>query len=315
MLQTFDAPVMETNCEYRPVSTVATQSLMLLNGEFTMEQAGHLADRILREQAASPIQPGGPAVLDSGLSEAGKWSYGTGIFNEKTGQLDGFSALNHFTGSQWQGAAELPGGVSGWALLHAQGGHPGNPSYPVVRRWTAPCSGKLNVTGRLEHQSANGDGVRGRIVSSRGGALGSWQAHNNMTQMTLKDVVIEPGDTLDFVVECLAHETSDSFLWPIQIEITASDGRVIKTDSAADFHGPGLSVAQWQAQVQRAWQLALVRAPRDDEQQAALAFAAAQLAELNRDKRGVLAGSTPERQVLVNLCQMLFNSNEFLYVD
>ncbi|HAD60291.1 MAG TPA: hypothetical protein DCG12_13695, partial [Planctomycetaceae bacterium] len=35
MLQAFDAPVMQTNCEMRPTSTVATQSLMLMNGEFT----------------------------------------------------------------------------------------------------------------------------------------------------------------------------------------------------------------------------------------------------------------------------------------
>lgn len=314
MLQTFDAPVMDINCEYRPVSTVATQSLMLLNGEFTVEQAGHLADRILREQAAQPVAAS-PSVMESGISESGKWSYGTGIFNEKTSQLDGFSALNHFTGSQWQGAATLPGGTSGWALLHAQGGHPGNPSYPVVRRWTAPGPCKLNVTGRLEHQSANGDGVRGRIVSSRTGSLGAWQAHNNMTQMILKDVAIEPGETIDFVVECLEHETSDSFLWPVQLEITASDGRIIKSDSVADFHGPILSVAQWESQVTRAWQLALVRTPRPEEWQASLAFAAAQLAELNRDKRGIAAGSSAERQVLVNLCQMLMNSNEFLYVD
>ena len=315
MLQTFDAPVMDINCEYRPVSTVATQSLMLLNGEFTVEQAGHLADRILKEQAALPIATGSPSVMESGLGESGKWSYGTGIFNEKTGQVDGFSALNHFDGSKWQGGAALPGGTSGWALLHAQGGHPGNPSFPVVRRWAAPGACKLNVTGRLEHQSASGDGVRGRIVSSRTGSLGAWQAHNNMTQMTLKDVVIEPGETIDFLVECLEHETSDSFLWPIQLEITASDGRVIKADSAKEFHGPSLTVAQWEAQVARAWQLALVRTPRPEEWQAALQFAAAQLAELNRDKRGLAAGSAPERQVLVNLCQMLLNSNEFLYVD
>ena len=315
MLQTFDAPVMDINCEYRPVSTVATQSLMLLNGEFTVEQAGHLADRILKEQAALPIAAGSPSVMESGVGESGKWSYGTGIFNEKTGQVDGFSALNHFDGSKWQGGSTLPGGNSGFALLHAQGGHPGNPSYPVVRRWLAPGNCKLNVTGRLEHQSANGDGVRGRIVSSRTGSLGAWQAHNNMTQMTLKDVVIEPGETIDFVVECLEHETSDSFLWPIQMEITASDGRVIKADSVTEFHGPSLTVAQWETQVARAWQLALVRAPRAEEWQAALQFAAVQLAELNRDKRGLAAGSPPERQVLVNLCQMLLNSNEFLYVD
>ncbi len=104
-------------------------------------------------------------------------------------------------------------------------------------------------------------------------------------------------------------------MWPVQLDITHSDGRVTKANSVADFHGPGLTVAQWEAQVKRAWQFAYGRAPRAEEWQATLAFAAAQLTELHRDKRGVAKGSSPERQVLVNLCQMLLNSNEFLYVD
>ncbi len=49
MLQAFDAPVMEINCERRPASTVATQSLMLLNGDFTLTQATRLAERAERE--------------------------------------------------------------------------------------------------------------------------------------------------------------------------------------------------------------------------------------------------------------------------
>jgi len=49
MLQSFDAPVMDVNCERRPVSTVATQSLILMNGEFTLQQAELLAARVLRE--------------------------------------------------------------------------------------------------------------------------------------------------------------------------------------------------------------------------------------------------------------------------
>lgn len=49
MLQTFDAPVMETNCEVRSNSTVATQSLMLLNGGFILEQSAALAQRIITE--------------------------------------------------------------------------------------------------------------------------------------------------------------------------------------------------------------------------------------------------------------------------
>jgi len=53
MLQSFDAPVMETNCDRRPVSTVATQSLMLLNGNFILRQASQLAERVARKAKLS----------------------------------------------------------------------------------------------------------------------------------------------------------------------------------------------------------------------------------------------------------------------
>ena len=49
MLQTFDLPAMEPNCEARDVSTVAPQSLALMNGEFAVEQARYLAERVVRE--------------------------------------------------------------------------------------------------------------------------------------------------------------------------------------------------------------------------------------------------------------------------
>lgn len=52
LMQTFDAPVMETNCENRVNSTVATQSLMLLNGQFILDQSAKLADRAAREATA-----------------------------------------------------------------------------------------------------------------------------------------------------------------------------------------------------------------------------------------------------------------------
>jgi hypothetical protein len=48
-LNTFDAPVMEVNCERRTSSTVAPQSLMLMNSEFTLQQARLFADRLRRE--------------------------------------------------------------------------------------------------------------------------------------------------------------------------------------------------------------------------------------------------------------------------
>ena len=56
MLHAFDQPVMETNCERRTVSTVATQSLMLMNSEFILQQAGYFAARIRKEAAGDPTR-------------------------------------------------------------------------------------------------------------------------------------------------------------------------------------------------------------------------------------------------------------------
>ena len=49
MLHAFDAPVMEVNCERRQSSTVATQSLMLMNSQFMLDQAALFAQRLQKE--------------------------------------------------------------------------------------------------------------------------------------------------------------------------------------------------------------------------------------------------------------------------
>ncbi len=46
LLHAFDAPVMEVNCERRQNSTVATQSLMLMNSQFLLDQAARFAARL-----------------------------------------------------------------------------------------------------------------------------------------------------------------------------------------------------------------------------------------------------------------------------
>jgi hypothetical protein len=46
MLHAFDAPVMEVNCERRQSSTVPTQSLMLMNSAFILDQASRFAQRL-----------------------------------------------------------------------------------------------------------------------------------------------------------------------------------------------------------------------------------------------------------------------------
>ncbi len=49
VLETFDAPIMEPNCELRNNSTVAPQALMLMNSEFSVKQAEYFAKRIQQD--------------------------------------------------------------------------------------------------------------------------------------------------------------------------------------------------------------------------------------------------------------------------
>jgi mono/diheme cytochrome c family protein len=49
MLESFDLPRMEPNCELRNASTVATQSLAMMNGDFTLTMSKYLAERAASE--------------------------------------------------------------------------------------------------------------------------------------------------------------------------------------------------------------------------------------------------------------------------
>jgi mono/diheme cytochrome c family protein len=323
MMQTFDAPVMETNCELRYTSTVATQSLMLLNGEFILEQAARLADR-----AASEAQP----LAEWSLTELPElaavrlthWQYGVGAWDEQQAGTAEFTPLTHWTGSQWQGGASLPDATYGWALLHASGGHPDLPHHSVIRRWIAPADGVLQVDGSLAHPSEHGDGVRGRVVSSGGGLLGQWTAAHGSVATTIGGIAIRAGETLDFLVDCREHPTSDSFQWPVKITWKAVAGSAAETagpaaervfSSVDQFQGPSETLEAIAGQIARAWQLAYGRRPSREELNLAVRFVAAQMETFASLPAAVPAGRSQSRQALTNLCQALLGSNEFLYVE
>jgi mono/diheme cytochrome c family protein len=54
MLETFDAAMLAPNCAIRTPSTVAPQSLMLMNNEFVADQSEALANRVAREAGSVP---------------------------------------------------------------------------------------------------------------------------------------------------------------------------------------------------------------------------------------------------------------------
>lgn len=53
MLELFDSPATTVTCECRTQSIVPTQALVLMNDEFTQQQAGLFADRVIREVGTS----------------------------------------------------------------------------------------------------------------------------------------------------------------------------------------------------------------------------------------------------------------------
>jgi hypothetical protein len=307
LLSTFDAPTTELNCDRRMNSTAAPQALMLMNSDFVRQQATHFA-RFLRDNtspdfARSEVTKLLPAFARS--SDA--WSYGYGEYDSTTRKLSRFAALPHWTGSAWQGGATLPDAKLGWVILHAQGGHAGDDQKrAAVRRWTAPENGKLTVTGKLCHGSPNGDGVRGRIVSTQKGLAGEWLVKNaeKATDVTLD---VKKGDVVDFVVDCNKDVNSDSFLWPVKLSLTPTKGSARTWDSAADFAGPSASVPQL---VAHAWHQAYQRPASLDELELACTFVDRQTRRLREQGQ-----ADPEFKALTNLCQQLLASNELLYLE
>jgi mono/diheme cytochrome c family protein len=313
LLTTFDAPQMMLNCERRVPSTGAPQALMLMNNDFVLQQAERAAQRIRAETPA-----GYASELTASLSARfprhhESWQFGYGAYDESAKKTARFDLLPHFTGSSWQGGPSAPDPKLGWVILHAAGGHPGeSPNFLPVRRWTAPQAGRLAIRGGLARGSENGDGVRGRIVSSRHGLIGEWTVKTGSIETPAGPFDVGPGETIDFIVDGLASVESDSFEWRVDLTLTASDGALIDVwKSAEEFHGPLSATASPAEQVAYAWRLIYQRLPEPVELDAACAFLRQQVQTL------ALQPDVPDRELtaLANLCQQLLSSNEFLYVD
>ena len=315
MLQAFDAPVMQTNCESRPVSTVATQALMLMNSKFALNQAAKLAGRAAQEavRPSDDVLASLPAIPPP---PASPWQLGYGQFDEQSKQTLSFTPLPHWTGSAWQGGPELPDPQLGWVTITASGGHPGNThEFSAIRRWVAPADGVVSVNGALQHGSEQGNGVRGLVVSSRDGVAGDWTAHHSQAETNVAELTVAAGDTIDFIADNNGDVGYDGFTWTVTVSLQSAAGGVREFSSTDQFHGPQSSHDALPGQAVRAWQLALCRKPTDDELQLAVRFLARQIEYINQHPGQLPTGTTASRQAMTNLCQALLTCNEFLYVD
>jgi hypothetical protein len=274
-LRVFDAANPKLHSPERYETIVPQQALFLLNSPFAAHQARQFAAS-LNAAPAGPARvdlafnlafarPCTPAERDASLQfvaaagqpaaaadEQETFFYGWGEVDPRTLRVLAFTRFPHFTGDAWQSGLELPDGRHGWVSLTAAGGHPGpDQARAAIRRWRAPAAGSLAISGLLEHAAiGEGDGIRGRIISSRHGVLGTWLAAGEEVETSVSPVRVRPGDQIDFVVDCRENDGSDGFNWRVTLRLADAAGQTRVWNSAEEFTGPPVdqepSLSPWE---------------------------------------------------------------------
>lgn len=265
VFRTFDFANPDTHSPQRFRTTVPQQSLFLMNHESILQLAETLAERIETGDRKSDDRkirslyrivlsrhpdPEEIRIANRFLKLSRKtpekpdvasaWKLGWGKLDDQTQKIATFQLLPHWTGSTWQGGSKLPDSKIGWVFLNAKGGHPGNDqSHLAIRRWIAPESGRLTISGQLKHLGPKGDGVRCRIISSGSGKMGEWVSVRKRILTRVKRVIVQKGETVDFVTDCRASPPSyDSFDWVVNLELKTGKKTPRKWNSVSGFHGP-----------------------------------------------------------------------------
>jgi hypothetical protein len=264
LFRAFDFASPDSSSPRRFYTTVPQQALFLMNNPFVIEQARSLVSRpefksestdqqrlrllyrltFQRDPSREEMEWARDFIRTPAtkfeVAGATNWLFGYGAFDEAASHVKAFQALPFFDGHAFQGGATLPDFKLGWVMLTDAGGHPGgDQEHAAIRRWIAPRDGVITISGTLIHPEEKGDGVRGRIVSSRLGLLGQWQVHNKKEDTNLEHVNVRQGDTIDFVTDCLANESYDSFTWSPIIRFVANEktapGERMEWSASNDF--------------------------------------------------------------------------------
>ena len=260
IFRTFDFASPDITSSRRFMTTVPQQALFFMNSPMSVNQAKSVAEladvkgatdegqRIRRlyrllfaRQPESDELAAGIAYLKQGSGAQvevprGEWHYGYGEFDTSTGKTASFTPLTYFAENGYRVGKEFPDPKLGYIILNPLGGHPGHDSaHSTIRRWIAPANMTVRIDGNLHHPRAEGDGVKGRVVSSREGMLGEWTVHNATAQTSLNKVTVQKGDTIDFIIDPIANDGYDATEWSPRI-ISSDDKQA--WDAKVNFGPP-----------------------------------------------------------------------------
>lgn len=284
VFRTFDFATPDAHSPRRHQTTVPQQALFLMNAPFSVSQARGLATSITascdddkeriqqlyhralqRDPSQDEIQLANlfidryEAAPAQPPPEPQTWQYGYGGLNEESNAISSFTPFDHFKGKKWQAAEKIPDDQFGHISLHDRGGHTGRDNaHAAIRRWIAPRDAVIRITGKLKHESENGDGIAGYIVSSEHGVLWQGIAHNAAAESTVESVRVTKGDFIDFVAAPQSNDGWDSFHWSTDIKIVETlDGDPagrLEWDAHNDFEGPAPAppppINAWEAYAQ-----------------------------------------------------------------
>jgi hypothetical protein len=265
MYRSFDFASPDAHSPQRFETMVPQQALFLMNHPFVMDQARQLVASpefaaassaeqrigVLYRQvfARSPTsdeialaRPFAEAIANPPAMSPAVWSYG--YISNKSDGTTAFASLPYFTNDVWHAGPQLPDLKCGWSTLTSNGGSVGrDKGLAVVRRWTAPIKGTLEIEGTIHHRGDAGDGIRARIVHSRLGELASWSLHKLEATCNVKGLQVESGDTIDFIVDGKDDPDKDDFTWAPTLRIESpreGGGEPIRQewDAKREFAGP-----------------------------------------------------------------------------
>ncbi len=260
VFRTFDFASPDTTSPQRFQTTVPQQALFMMNSPFVLEQARAVVAKpefqqpqayeaqvhelygciFARKADAPEVDAGLRFVMNATTQPSPRepeqpvWQNGFGYYDEAAKRVE-FKKFAAFVKDTWQIGAKLPDERLGFVSIRNDGGHPGRDAqHDAIRRWTAPRDGTITISGTLRRPSTDGDGVLGRIVSSRVGEL--WKAEiapAGSAEAKVERVSVKAGDTIDFLVGCRGSDNSDAFVW---VPIVRGDKG--EWDAKGQFAGP-----------------------------------------------------------------------------
>jgi hypothetical protein len=173
------------------------------------------------------------------------WQYGAGkTMRDATGKITGFdfhpfTTYNNSRNRQWWGmSATIPDKEWGYVHLSTSGGHPGT-EHAAVLRWVSPFDGSIRITGVLDRDNPNGNGVRGLIATNRQGVVKDVLVPaKSKAPVAIGKLEVRKGEIIDFAVDPENGDTnSDSFDWRPAIHRLDADGNAtLLTQADKDFN-------------------------------------------------------------------------------